>query len=216
MRVDEWDLEIARLLEEASASTAPELTVPLPRSFSATTALRLRDDPAGLARDLARPMPRKPSTAARFGTRFHAWVEAYFGQQQLLPLDDLPGRGDHGTESDAELQSLVAAFIEGPFGLRAPLQVEVPFTLVLAGHLVRGRIDAVYETASGYQVVDWKTSLHQTADPLQLAIYRAAWADLKGIPPRAVRAAFYYVRTGDVVEPELGSRDDLEKLFAQQ
>jgi DNA helicase-2/ATP-dependent DNA helicase PcrA len=216
IRVDEWDLEIARLLEEASASTAPELTVPLPRSFSATTALRLRDDPAGLARDLARPMPRKPSNAARFGTRFHAWVEAYFGQQQLLPLDDLPGRGDQGTESDEELQSLIAAFMEGPFGFRPPLLVEVPFTLVLAGHLVRGRIDAVYETASGYQVVDWKTSLHQTADPLQLAIYRAAWADLKGVPPRAVRAAFYYVRTGDVAEPDLASRDNLEKLFAQQ
>jgi ATP-dependent DNA helicase UvrD/PcrA len=213
-RVDEWDLEIGRLLEEAEASTAPELTVQLPRSFSATTALRLRDDSAALARDLARPMPRKPSTAARFGTRFHSWVEAYFGQQQLLPLEDLPGRGDDGTESDDELQSLIAAFTKGPFGSRAPLFVEVPFTLVLAGHLIRGRIDAVYETESGYQVVDWKTSLHQTADPLQLAIYRAAWADLKGVDPGAVRAAFYYVRTGDVVEPHLASRDDLEKLFA--
>ena len=28
---------------------------------------------------LARPMPRKPNRAARFGTRFHAWVETLFG-----------------------------------------------------------------------------------------------------------------------------------------
>ena len=67
-----------------------------PRSLSATAVARLRDDPDGFARDLARPMPRQPSPAARFGTRFHAWVEARFGQQDLFDPDELPGRGDRG------------------------------------------------------------------------------------------------------------------------
>jgi DNA helicase-2/ATP-dependent DNA helicase PcrA len=73
--------------------------------------------------------------------------------------------------------------------------------------VVRGRIDAVYQVirpdgSRGYEVIDWKTSRSETADPLQLAIYRVAWAELLGIPLDQVTAAFYYVRTGDVVHPE--------------
>lgn len=213
--VDRWDVEIARLIEEAEATTAREVVVPLPRSLSATAALRLRHDPASLARDLARPMPRKPSPAARFGSRFHAWVEAHVGQQQLLAVEDLPGRADAGIVSDAELQKLIAAFTDGPFGDRPPLQLEAAFTLILAGHVIRGRIDAVYRTDGGYLVIDWKTQHAQTADPLQLAIYRTAWAELCGVDDGAVRAAFYYVRSGDLVEPaDLPRRSDLERLFS--
>ena len=62
--------------------------------------------------------------------------------------------------------------------------------------------------------MDWKTNRRQTADPLQLAIYRVAWAELTGVPRRRVRAAFYYVRTGDLVEPdELPDRSGLERLL---
>lgn len=212
----QWDLELWSLVEEAAADAASEVVVPLPASLSATTALRLCDDPEGLARDLARPMPRKPSPAARFGTRFHAWVEAYSGQQHLLEPDDLPGRGDCDIGSDGELQELIEAFITGPFGELAPFRVEAPFALVLGGRVVRGRIDAVYQTADGYQVVDWKTSDTQTADPLQLAIYRLAWADLLGVDVSKVQAAFYYVRSGDVVAyDDLPERAELEQLLTR-
>jgi DNA helicase II / ATP-dependent DNA helicase PcrA len=62
--------------------------------------------------------------------------------------------------------------------------------------------------------VDWKTNRAQTADPLQLAVYRVAWAELKGVPVDHVRAAFYYVRTGDLVVPgELPDRDGLEAIL---
>jgi uridine phosphorylase len=80
-------------------------------------------------------------------------------------------------------------------------------------------IDAVYteqvDGQPGFLVVDWKTNRSQTADPLQLAIYRLAWAELAGVPVERVRAAFYYVRTGDLVEPPgLESRDELEALLS--
>ena len=101
-------------------------------------------DPEAFARDLARPMPRQPSPAARFGTRFHAWVEARFGQQDLFDPDDLPGRADAGIDDDDDLAELIATFERGPFADRAPHAVEAPFALVLAGQVVRGRIDAVY------------------------------------------------------------------------
>jgi len=196
-----------------------DIEVPLPSSLSATSLARLRDDPDTFARDLARPMPRPPSSAARFGTRFHAWVEARFGQQLLLDPDELPGRGDEGIDDDSELRELVKRFEDGPFADRVPHAVEPPFALVLAGQVVRGRIDAVYDEAvdgrPGYLLIDWKTNRSATADPLQLGIYRVAWAELAGVPVEQVRAAFYYVRTGEVVEPtDLPDRAGLERLLS--
>ena len=213
-RIQQWDDEIKRLLDEAVRDRSPDIAVPLPSSLSATALARLRDDPEEFARDLARPMPRRPSAAARFGTRFHAWVEARFGQQVLLDPDELPGRGDSGIDDDSDLRELIKLFEEGPFADRVPVAVEPPFALVLGGQVVRGRIDAVYADGDGgFLLVDWKTNRAQTADPLQLAIYRVAWAELHDVPLERVRAGFYYVRTGELVEPEeLPGRAELEVL----
>ena len=215
--VAEWDQELSRLLAEARRDRADAVDVPLPSSLSATALARLRDDPERLAAELARPMPRQPSPSARFGTRFHAWVEARFGQQELVDPDELPGRADTEIDDGDDLRELIARFERGAFADRTPIAVEPPFALVLAGQVVRGRIDAVYaeqvDGRDGYLVVDWKTNRTQSADPLQLAIYRVAWAELAGVPPERVRAAFYYVRTGDLVEPApLASRAELERL----
>ena len=218
-RVHEWDEEMQRLLDEARLDRADDVPVPLPSSLSATSLARLRDDPDGLATDLARPMPRQPSPSARFGTRFHAWVEARFGQQELMDPDELPGRADTEIDDEDDLRELVRLFERGEFADRTPVAVEPPFALVLAGQVVRGRIDAVYADPKrpdepGFLVVDWKTNRAQTADPLQLAIYRLAWAELAGVDVERVRAAFYYVRTGDLVEPgALESRVELEALL---
>jgi DNA helicase II / ATP-dependent DNA helicase PcrA len=209
-----WDATLDRLIEEARASRVTDRTVELPSTLSATALMRLSSDPEGLARELARPMPRRPSAAARFGTRFHAWVESFVGQQQLLDPIDIPGAADDGVEDDEDLRELCEAFAAGPFGERVPHQVEAPFALMLAGEVVRGRIDAVYAEGDGFRVVDWKTNQRQTADPLQLAIYRLAWADLAGVPVDSVAASFYYVRTGELVTPDdLPGRAELEALF---
>jgi DNA helicase-2/ATP-dependent DNA helicase PcrA len=218
--VAEWDDDLAQLLTEARAERATSVELPLPDSLSATSLARLRDDPEAFARELARPMPRPPAPAARFGTAFHAWVEHRFGQQALIEPDELPGRADAGIDDEADLGEVVKRFEDGPFGDRAPHAVEAPFALVLAGQVVRGRIDAVYretrpDGSAGFLVVDWKTNREQTADPLQLAVYRVAWAELAGVPVSRVRAAFHYVRTGQTVEPaDLADRADLEALLS--
>ena len=214
-QVGDWDAELERLVAEARADRGGLVEVPLPSSLSATAVARLRDDPEQFAREIARPMPRKPSPAARFGTRFHAWVEARFGQQSLLDPDELPGRGDLGIDDEDELRELIATFEAGPFAERVPTAVEPPFALVLAGQVVRGRIDAVYAEPDGsWLVVDWKTNQRQTADPLQLAIYRLAWAELMGVPLAEVRAAFHYVRAGETVEiSDLADRAGLEQIL---
>ena len=213
-RVAEWDAELERLLDEARAGRADVVDVPLPASLSATSLARLRAEPEAFLRDLARPMPRPPSRAARFGTRFHAWVEARFGQQGLLDPDDLPGRGDVGIEDDADLLEVIRLFEKGPFADRVPARVEAPFALVLAGQVVRGRIDAVYAEPDGrWLVVDWKTNRDQDADPLQLAIYRIAWAELAGVPLEDVDAAFHYVRSGATVRPGLVGRAEIAEIL---
>src|ERR687896_826850 len=89
-------------------------------------------------------MPRPPAPSARAGSRFHAWVEARFGQLPLLGADEVPGRAEEDDVTDADLDELVAAFEKGPFAERPPHAVEAPFALVLDGQVVRGRIDAVY------------------------------------------------------------------------
>jgi len=215
-RVADWDDDLGQLLAEARASLATDVSVPLPSSLSATSLARLNDDPDALARELARPMPRAPSHQARFGTDFHAWIEARFGQQALLEPDDLWGRADTGIDEVAELQEVITNFESGPFADRAPFSVEAPFALVLAGQVIRGRIDAVYREDDGsFLVVDWKTNKAETADPLQLAIYRLAWAEIHDVPLSSVRAAFHYVRTGRTVEPAgLPGRAELEQIVA--
>lgn len=215
-RLDALTKDIDILIEEAAAVASTTRTVRLPASLSATTALRLAGDKQTLLRELARPIPRQPSTAARFGTRFHAWVETHFGQQTLLDPADLPGQGDADIADDAELTDLIGAFTKGPYGDSEPFAIEAPFSLVLGGQQIIGRIDAVYRTTdtdgkAGFEVVDWKTNKAATADSLQLAIYRIAWAELQGVDPARVTGAFYYVRLGEVQRfDDLPGREQLQ------
>ena len=117
-----------------------------------------------------------PSPAARFGTRFHAWVEARFGQQRpARPRRAArPRRRRHRRRRrPARADRGVRGRVRSPTGV--PHAVEAPFALVLAGQVVRGRIDAVY--ADGRRRgCSWSSTGRpnraETADPLQLAIYR--------------------------------------------
>ncbi|MEU0097436.1 UvrD-helicase domain-containing protein [Streptomyces sp. NPDC006267] len=216
-----WDRDLDALAGELRRARATVREVLVPASLSATQLLRLAEDPDAFARELARPMPRPPQPAARRGTRFHAWVESRY-EELPLPLlgpDELPG----GEGSDAEiaderdLAELKEAFERTAYARRTPYRVETPFQITLAGRVIRGRIDAVYRTGDTYEIVDWKTTRHRTADPLQLAVYRLAWAELHDLPLDAVTAAFLYVRTGETVHPQgLPGRAELERILLDE
>ncbi|MFF5856998.1 UvrD-helicase domain-containing protein [Streptomyces sp. NPDC012751] len=214
-----WDRDLDALTGELLRARRTVTDVPLPATLTASQLLRLAEDPDGLAQELARPMPRPPQPAARRGTRFHAWVETRF-EELTLPLlepEELPG-GDAEIDDERDLEALKEAFERTEYARRTPYRVEAPFQLTLAGRVVRGRIDAVYRHGEGdgatYEIVDWKTSRSRTADPLQLAVYRLAWAEQQGVPPESVTAAFLYVRSGEVVRPRgLPDRAALERLL---
>ncbi|WP_316748247.1 ATP-dependent DNA helicase [Streptomyces herbicida] len=214
-----WDRDLDALTGELLRARRSVTDVVLPATLTATQLLRLAEDPDGLAQELARPMPRPPQPAARRGTRFHAWVEARF-EELTLPMlepEDLPGSEAEITD-ERDLEALKDAFERTEYAHRTPHRVEAPFQLALAGRVVRGRIDAVYKNGDGddatYEIVDWKTSRGRAADPLQLAVYRLAWAEQQGVPPESVTATFVYVRSGEVVRPDgLPDRAALERLL---
>ena len=208
-----WDDDIAALLEEARRARAP-LALAIPDDLSATAVVRLAQDPEDFALDLARPMPRRPHPAARLGTELHRWIEGQYAIQTLFDLEELDAADEHDT--DAGLAELREAFLRTPYAARAPLAVEEPFALSLGGRVVRGRIDAVFARPDGgVEVVDWKSGRRGGISDVQLAIYRLAWAELSGIHPDRISAAFVMVQTGEVIEPaHLLDRADLERILA--
>ena len=219
-----WETEAGLLLEERDRRrTGATIEVGLPAHLTVSQLVALRRDPQALARRLRRPLPEAPDVHARRGTAFHVWLERRFGGEALLDLDDLPGAGDEDAAPDADLEQLQAAFLAGEWADRAPHRVEVPFATVIAGAVVRGRMDAVFAVPGRpghYEVVDWKTGQRPTgadadAAAVQLAAYRVAWAELAGVPVTQVSAGFHYVRTGETVRPaDLLGLDALVALVA--
>ncbi len=213
-RVAGWDADMEVLLAEAARQRAP-LAVTTPVDLSASAMIRLRRDPDAFALDLARPMPRQPHPAARRGTALHEWIEGQYAVQTLFDLEDLDAADD--LESDPKLEELKAAFARSPYAARVPVALEWPFAVSIGGHVLRGRIDAVFRDVDGrIEVVDWKSgSSRRGLDDLQLAIYRLAWAEQTGTPLEQVDAAFFLVATGEVVRPQrLADRDELVRILS--
>ena len=209
--VGSWQGLAAGLLAAERETALERRAGRLPDYLSVTGLGRLARDPAGYAAELRRPMPRLVSEAQRWGIGFHEWLEDRFRDQS--PLLD----GDDGTElAGVDFEVLKAGFEAGPYASAVPVAVETPFTLVLGGRLVRGRIDAVFTAPDGRaQVVDWKTGDARRADPIQLACYRLAWAELNGVSVAEVDAVFYDLHAAEVVRlPDLPDRLGLESLLA--
>jgi DNA helicase II / ATP-dependent DNA helicase PcrA len=197
------------LAERAQRRGDGAIPVPLPTRLSVSSLVALARDPAELARQVRRPMPRPPARQARKGTAFHRWLEQRYSQQRLIDDGDLFEGDDDDQTGEDELGELRARFERSGWADRWPQAVEVPFETLVGDRLVRGRIDAVFadDPAGGYDVVDWKTGrppaseAERHAVSVQLAAYRLAWAALAGVPVEQVRAAFYYVADNETVRP---------------
>jgi DNA helicase-2/ATP-dependent DNA helicase PcrA len=218
--VEGWAADVDALLAERTRAEDPPAP-PLPAQLSVSTLVELGRDPDAVARRLRRRLPTRPDPHALLGTAFHDWVQRFFHAERLFDLDDLPGAVDRDAGDVEELAELQAAFAVSAWAARTPIDVEVPFDMVIAGRVVRGRIDAVFADADGgTTVVDWKTGdppdrpeAKQNA-AIQLAVYRLAWAQLHDCPLDKVRAAFHYVRAGRTVTPDvLPGADDLVALL---
>ena len=77
-RAQDWERE-ADLLMRLAEHTEPVLAEQLPGHLSASTFIRLSEDPQGTVHELLRPVPQRPSRAATIGTEVHALIEEHFG-----------------------------------------------------------------------------------------------------------------------------------------
>ncbi|HEX4258946.1 MAG TPA: ATP-dependent DNA helicase, partial [Streptosporangiaceae bacterium] len=191
-----WQRDAELLLTERERRRADGgLRVTLPGHLSVSSLVTLARDPAELARQVRRPMPRPPAPYARRGTAFHQWLEERFGQQRLIDTDDLfgadellglgdgTGDGQDGgngaspaaraeAEAEADLTALRDKFEASDWAGRWPREVEVPFETLIGDRLVRGRIDAVFDDAPDglVDVVDWKTGQPPKSKPEKHAV----------------------------------------------
>jgi DNA helicase-2/ATP-dependent DNA helicase PcrA len=186
----------------------------VPASLSATQVAGLLGGEIAPA-DLARPLPRRPSNAARVGVEVHRWIE-----EQARGLTGLADEEDLDTPSLPLDPERVAAMQErfrsmGFAGRRLARldtgepMAELPFTLKVGARVVRGRIDAVYEAeGGGLEVVDFKTGRKRDAGRVdQLAIYAAALRKLGVTRDGPLTVSYCYLADGTVESRTLSPND---------
>ncbi|WP_022917596.1 ATP-dependent helicase [Ruania albidiflava] len=212
-QAQQWWQDAELLLAERDRAAAQ--TTDRPAHLSASAVVALAEDPAAFRRNRRRPVPRQPSVQARRGTRFHAWLEQYFGSRALLDWEALPGADDDLAGEDAALAELQQAFLASEWAHAHPIGVEVDIETPVRSVMVRCRIDAVFATDDGVHIVDWKTGAPpQDARTLrsrrmQLALYRLAWSRLHQVPLENIQASFVYVgaretiSSGEITEAEI-------------
>ena len=231
-----WASDIDLLLLERDAARARAVAVPLPQRIPASRFKDYVDDPAAVAAALRRPLPERPYRATRLGTLFHEWVEARYrptGRAETLDawsdesdLDDervgSTASGPADPDDARKFDELVATFETSPWASLEPIDVELEIHLPLGGRTVICKIDAVFERDGRFEVVDWKTGKAPTDDAdlelkqLQLALYREAYAQFKGIAADDIDALFYFVADDVVLRPRhVADRDELLALWLE-
>ena len=161
-------------------------------------------------------MPRHTDSFAKRGTEFHLWLERHFESSTLFDEDVF----DPMVKSDVPLKELQERWLASSWAKRTPHEVEAGFETVIAGVVLRGRIDAVYKDGDEFEVVDWKTGRVKEGDDLesasiQLAMYRLAYAKLHNIPIEKIKAAFYYVADDKTIYREnLSGEDEIAAIIA--
>ena len=182
------------------ADRAEAYGAPITRLALTSNALDMAvsNPPSRMQKLLGQEIKRQGGSAAiRLGPVPTANTDAatLFGDEYLDYLDPL--------DEDSKLEDLKKAWLSSEYTNRTPARVEVPFETTIGGILVRGRIDAVYATADGFEVVDWKTGSTKldASAAVQLAMYRLAWAKLSGTDISKISAAFHYVPTSVTDRP---------------
>ena len=214
-----WNEEVRKALARQQRRFLPA-PVELPTHISASLMVELTEDSAAVAKRLRRPVPRRPGSAARRGTAFHAWIEEFYGTTGMLDLGEFPGAADSFIDDGLKLEQLTETFRKSGWSERVPYGIEVPVETRVGSIVVRGRIDAVFKDDDGaWDLIDWKTGRppgqgDREAKAIQLAVYRLAWSRLMNVPLGSVRAAFYYVGEDLLVRPhDLADGSALEGII---
>jgi DNA helicase-2/ATP-dependent DNA helicase PcrA len=172
------DLEVIAAAIDKEVPTEPKI----PDIISATSWVRLESGDLS-AWDLARPVPSRPTAARRLGTEVHRLIEEK--SRGISPYPEEHELDEPSATNDPGVMAEMLKKFEEQYGERqiallpsGEPMIELPFTLKKDGRIIRGRIDAVYETEDGgLEIVDFKTGKHfepRPGEPDQLSLYAEA------------------------------------------
>lgn len=212
--LEKWDQAYEYLLSEIAENTNPVKQVRVPANLNVTRTIEITKNRERVALDLLRPMPKRPFIETKRGTQFHLWIENYYQHPTLLDPFDLPGEAAIDELTDEELSQMQENFLASAWAKMKPIALEWDFDLKIANRYVRGRIDAVFKDKNSILIVDWKTGKKENSDPLQLALYRIAWAARHKVSVENIEAAFVYLPSLEKVQPaDLPLLAEIESLI---
>ncbi|MEY2694363.1 MAG: hypothetical protein RL142_711, partial [Actinomycetota bacterium] len=167
-----------------------------------------------------RPLPEQPYKQTMAGTLFHGWVEARFGVlsgSDEIDAVEVPNEDEATTKTVEELRAI---FEKSRFADMKPFAIETEIQVTIRGNTFICKLDAVFETEDGYEIVDWKTGKPPVTEDeiaqraLQLALYRMAFTRLHGVAPEKVGVCLYYVADDREIKPEhVQSSEELLALW---
>ena len=203
---DKIQADIDLLLAERDEALEQANLVELPVRVPASRFKDFISDLPALTERYRRPMPQKPYKQTRNGTLFHSWVEARFGAAHLSETLDSSDNLNESMDGEA-IELLKANFEASRWAKLEPLEIEREIQLTIGGNTFICKLDAVFETATGVEIVDWKTgkkpkdSKDEALRSLQLALYRLAYSRFSGLPIEKIKASFYFVADDSEVRP---------------
>ena len=202
----------------AGHTSAAVAAPPLPFRLAASGLDRVLGDPKAVMAGRTRPTPRQAMGAERAGTLFHEWVEAHYRESGVMFLGaDIDIDAGPKTDPVGDVEAWREAFLASEFAHKTPLAIEREIHLPVAGRVIVCKIDAVFDTDIGVDIVDWKTGRPpQTAEEeqarsLQLSLYRLAWSAWSGMALENITAGWWFSQTRELIRPaRLMSFEELE------
>jgi DNA helicase-2/ATP-dependent DNA helicase PcrA len=226
--------QIEMLLEERAARAERLNEVELPVRISASRFKDFVSDPEALAARFKRPVPEQPYKSTMQGTLFHSWIEKRFAKSSRSDDSQYPDvdyRFDldsdrEDTELTAEQLLVCAKNFEASrwFGIE-PREVECEVQVTVGTNTFVCKMDAVFDTEDGVEIIDWKTGkLPDESDEkemrlrtLQLALYRMAYSALTGIPEEKIQVSLFFVNHGREIRPaKVPSTEELLGLWKSE
>ncbi len=221
---DRIQQDITLLLAEKDAALIANETAHLPVRIPASSFKDYIADFDSVIARLRRPMPQPPYKQTRTGTLFHSWVESTFGA--AIHAGQLLGQATSDDADSAALeleniQELQANFQASRFANLKPIDIEREIQLTVGQNTFICKLDAVFATDDGVEIVDWKTgkspknSADQKLKTLQLALYRLAYSRFTGMPIEKIQVCFYFVGENKEIKPEqIPNEAELLELWA--
>ena len=204
--------EIDLLLEEREARLRYASSVELPVRIQASRFKDFIRSTDEMAEHFRRPVPEKPYKSTMQGTLFHSWVESRFGF--VASSDELDAGVEPVSEDElttyAQLEELKATFERSRWAQLTPVDVECEIQVTIGSNTFICKLDAVFKTDTGYEIIDWKTGKapdEKDLDDLferslQLSLYRMAYSRYRGIPENEIDVSLYFVNENREIRPE--------------